>query len=213
MSLFPQMSNEEVLKLCYASQRSCRCDGGGSTCSPCQADTQLTNIGIALDNENIKAVIAKLELPENPKKGGEVGFYCCQGRGHAKDCPNVKMGHVTGDTGSFYRPDTVQNSLPGIAKAHFNGLTPGELERLAILQEECGEVIRSIGKILRHGYESYHPNKVDHVGNRGELELELGDIYGTLSLMYENGDVSEKKIICRIPHKRARILQYAHHQE
>ena len=34
---------------------------------------------------------------------------------------------------------------------HFNNLTPGEAERLAILAEECGEVIQIIGKILRHG--------------------------------------------------------------
>ena len=40
---------------------------------------------------------------------------------------------------------------------HFNGLTPAEAERLAMLAEECGEVIQMVGKILRHGYDSYHP--------------------------------------------------------
>lgn len=34
---------------------------------------------------------------------------------------------------------------------HFNNLTPGEAERLAMLAEECGEVIQAVGKILRHG--------------------------------------------------------------
>ena len=33
----------------------------------------------------------------------------------------------------------------------FNGLTPAEAERLALLMEECGEVVQIIGKVLRHG--------------------------------------------------------------
>jgi hypothetical protein len=41
---------------------------------------------------------------------------------------------------------------------HFNRLTPAEAERLALLLEELGEAQQIIGKILRHGYESYHPD-------------------------------------------------------
>ena len=36
--------------------------------------------------------------------------------------------------------------------SHFNKLTPAQAERLAILIEECGEVIQAATKILRHGY-------------------------------------------------------------
>lgn len=215
-NLFPTITNDEVLKLCLASQKSCRCDGGGGECGPCRADTKLKGIGISLDNESIKDVIAKLEKMKNPVKGGAVGFYCCTGIGHAKDCPNVKNGHVSGDTNTFYRPEqattqAVLNNIEG--EPHFNKLTPGQLERLAILQEECGEVVRAVGKILRHGYESYHPNKEGHVGNRGELELEIGDVLGAIALMTEKGDVKADVLLARMPVKRARIMQYAHHQE
>lgn len=55
---------------------------------------------------------------------------------------------------------------------HFNKLTPAETERLAILAEECGETIQVIGKILRHGYESFHP-KDYATTNRTLLENEL----------------------------------------
>lgn len=41
---------------------------------------------------------------------------------------------------------------------NFNGLSPAETERLALLSEEMGEVQQAIGKILRHGYESIHPD-------------------------------------------------------
>lgn len=40
---------------------------------------------------------------------------------------------------------------------HFNGLTPAEAERLALLSEELGEAQQAIGKILRHGYDSSNP--------------------------------------------------------
>jgi hypothetical protein len=36
-------------------------------------------------------------------------------------------------------------------------MAEAERERLAMLAEEAGEIVQIIGKILRHGYESYHP--------------------------------------------------------
>ena len=38
--------------------------------------------------------------------------------------------------------------------AHVNNLSNEQLEALAILAEECGEVIQVIGKIIRHGLDS-----------------------------------------------------------
>lgn len=58
---------------------------------------------------------------------------------------------------------------------HFNRLTPAEAERLALLAEECGEVIQAIGKVLRHGFESTHPD--GGPTNRESLERECGDVY------------------------------------
>jgi len=53
---------------------------------------------------------------------------------------------------------------------HFNGLTPEQDERLALLLEELAEAIVAIGKIQRHGYDSYNPDVDDHPGNREQLE-------------------------------------------
>ena len=58
---------------------------------------------------------------------------------------------------------------------HFNQLTPAQAERLAMLIEECGEVIQIAGKILRHGYNSYHPER-PHITNRELLQQELTDL-------------------------------------
>jgi hypothetical protein len=62
---------------------------------------------------------------------------------------------------------------------HFNGLSPAEAERLALLLEELGEAQQVIGKILRHGYESHHPENPDD-SNRALLEGELGDVMAAI---------------------------------
>jgi hypothetical protein len=46
---------------------------------------------------------------------------------------------------------------------HVNGLSNEQLESLALLSEECGEVIQVVGKILRHGLDS---NWMDNPTNR-----------------------------------------------
>ena len=96
---------------------------------------------------------------------------------------------------------------------HFNGLTPAEAERLAMLAEECGEVIQMVGKILRHGYESHHPDRPE-VTNRALLEIEVTDVLGVHLAMIRDGDIRSPGDIERTAetawHKK---MRFAHHQE
>ena len=93
---------------------------------------------------------------------------------------------------------------------HFNNLSPAEAERLAMLAEECGEVIQVIGKILRHGYNSHHPQN-PMVTNRQLLGRELTDLYAVASALCRD-KVPEGSL-----HDQDRAwerkLRYAHHQE
>lgn len=57
-----------------------------------------------------------------------------------------------------------------------NKLTPNQIERLALLSEECGEVIQIIGKILRHGYRSGNPDSDSGETNIDLLEKEIGHL-------------------------------------
>ena len=96
---------------------------------------------------------------------------------------------------------------------HFNNLTPGEAERLALLAEECGECIQAIGKILRHGYESVHPEGRDQGrNNRDNLVREVGDIRAALSILCEAGDLDENDIVSARTEKLQRVGKYLHHQ-
>lgn len=93
---------------------------------------------------------------------------------------------------------------------HFNGLNPAEAERLALLAEECGEVIQMIGKVLRHGYESCHPNGGET--NREELQREIGDIKYVVDLMIINEDILEETVKHYSRSKETTFWKYQHHQ-
>ena len=93
---------------------------------------------------------------------------------------------------------------------HFNKLTPAEAERLALLAEEAAEVIQVIGKVLRHGYRSVHPNGGPH--NRDLLADEIGDLMAALEMMQDARDLSVQRIAFARLDKLERCAQYMHHQ-
>jgi NTP pyrophosphatase (non-canonical NTP hydrolase) len=95
---------------------------------------------------------------------------------------------------------------------HFNGLSPAEAERLALLAEECGECIQVIGKILRHGYESKNPFNLEGPTNREMLEKELADMSIAAQMMQDARDFSEYSLIEHLERKRESIKKYLHHQ-
>lgn len=93
-----------------------------------------------------------------------------------------------------------------------NDLTDAELERLAILSEELGEAVKAIGKIVRHGYESYNPDVPDAASNRQDLEREMGDVLHALDRMVEKEDLSRPAIERQRVEKAKKIKPYLHHQ-
>lgn len=93
-----------------------------------------------------------------------------------------------------------------------NGLSAAQLERLAILSEELGEAQQAIGKIIRHGYRSTNPLKVNSVTNKEGLEREIGDIRFAVELLSEMGDLDHYVIESWKGEKANSIGRYLHHQ-
>jgi NTP pyrophosphatase (non-canonical NTP hydrolase) len=95
---------------------------------------------------------------------------------------------------------------------HFNKLTPAEDERLAMLAEECGEVIQIVSKIQRHGYDSWHPDDPLKTTNRAMLRKEVTDIAAVTASMLTRNDF---EVFTDTDVKAAwrKKLRYAHHQE
>lgn len=89
-------------------------------------------------------------------------------------------------------------------------LSPNEAERLEMLAEEAGEVVQAVTKILRHGYESYHP-QAPAASNRKMLNTELGDLIAVHVLMMTEGDLPEIPV-AEIPPRIRSKLHFTHHQ-
>lgn len=101
-------------------------------------------------------------------------------------------------------------------EAFSNQLTPAELERLALLSEELGEAQQIIGKIIRHGYESYDPTMMVPPGesvitNRTMLEKELGDVSASINIMNMAGDVTAESIQRFSIAKMRSVNRWLHH--
>lgn len=96
------------------------------------------------------------------------------------------------------------------AMNHFNDLSPKQAELLAMLAEEAGEVVQVVGKILRHGLDSYHPDD-PQTTNAVLLRKELTDLAAICAAMSSTGMIGPitSKDTSDAWNKK---LRYAHHQ-
>ena len=92
-------------------------------------------------------------------------------------------------------------------------MSPAELERLAILSEELGEVQQVIGKILRHGYDSNNPLEENGKSNREKLEMELGDVNVMVIHMMNIGDIDELTVMDRTHTKKEKLNKWMHYNK
>ena len=91
----------------------------------------------------------------------------------------------------------------------FNRLSPAVAEALALLSEECGELQQAIGKILRHGLWSEHPDS--GVPNQKALEWEVGDLLAALRICEVQRLIDWANVIGARDRKMIRVRQYLHH--
>lgn len=107
--------------------------------------------------------------------------------------------------------EEIHQKVSELSLCHFNQLSPAEAERLALLVEEMGEAQQAVGKILRHGYESRHPD--GGPTNRETLERELGDVEFTGEMLKNNQDLNSESVETFKIIKGLRVYQYLHHHE
>jgi len=94
-------------------------------------------------------------------------------------------------------------------KVHFNKLLPGEHERLSTTSEELGEAVQAIGKILRHGFESFYE---DGRTNREQLAIEMADVEWCFQRLKEHGDISIAIFDTRLTSRDHRN-NFLHHED
>lgn len=93
------------------------------------------------------------------------------------------------------------------------GMSLAKHERLAKLLEELGEVQQVIGKILRFGYDSYHPD-TPAITNKMRLEEELGHVSAIVDMMMiVKGDISGDQIVMHRMQHIKKMKKYMRYQE
>lgn len=96
---------------------------------------------------------------------------------------------------------------------HYNKLSPKQLEQLYILSEELCEVQQAVGKILRHGYESFSPFDDTKTPNRKALEREIGDVIFATTMLHESNEINFNECQRFANLKKEKVKPYLHHQE
>lgn len=96
-----------------------------------------------------------------------------------------------------------------------HNLTPAEIERLTCLAEEAAEIVQAVTKILRHGWDSCHPDQDGHnvFSNRDQLSKELGDLRAIHALFLQSKDLRNTDYVMYAVDKLQRVQKYLHEPE
>lgn len=89
-----------------------------------------------------------------------------------------------------------------------NPPTDVEREALTILQEECAEVIKEVSKILRFGWDSYHP-KDPATTNRRLLSIEAGQLQYMLDYLRERDAMPGQMMQDGYDEKSVKLRRYS----
>lgn len=81
-------------------------------------------------------------------------------------------------------------------------------ETLVILQEECAEVIQSVSKILRFGFQSRYPTE-DSASTKECLEMEAGQLLCMIGLLVEQGVIDEEAMIAAMEYKKVKLKEWS----
>lgn len=77
-------------------------------------------------------------------------------------------------------------------------------EALVITMEECGELVQSCSKIIRHGTHSEKGEKW-----LSSLTEEAGDVLAMIHILVEKGLLDHKELESRIAVKRKKLKKYS----
>lgn len=91
-------------------------------------------------------------------------------------------------------------------------LTPAQAERLEMLAEEAAEIVQACTKILRHGYESHHPDDPGET-NKEQLCREIDELVAISGKMALLGDLYGAKRVETLAAIWQRKLRYTYHQQ
>jgi NTP pyrophosphatase (non-canonical NTP hydrolase) len=81
-------------------------------------------------------------------------------------------------------------------------------ETLVILQEECAEVIQSVSKILRFGFDSRYPTE-DSASTKECLTMEVGQVLCMINLFIDQNVIDEESMIAAMNYKQVKLKEWS----
>lgn len=93
----------------------------------------------------------------------------------------------------------------------YNALTEAEAEVLALLAEECSEVVQAVTKILRHGLLSEHPATGER--NIEALSRETGQVLAVIDILYKYDLLRGPTVALAHATKMVSLPRYLHHAD
>ena len=90
-----------------------------------------------------------------------------------------------------------------------NGVDLAGMEQLHTLSTRAAKIVQTVGKVLRHGYDSFHPDRPEQ-SNRQLLTLDLFDFW--IAVHYLPDDFFED-VQDDYEDIMARKMRYTHHQK
>lgn len=94
---------------------------------------------------------------------------------------------------------------------NFNKLSEAELERLVLLAEEAGSVVKAVTNIIRYGYDWSDPS-IAGTNNKHVLEMSIGHLWIALEFLTAMGEIDQESIHRFMYQKSIRIDTQLSHQ-
>lgn len=89
--------------------------------------------------------------------------------------------------------DELEPLMKGEYTPHFNGLSPTELEGLAIVNAQCGNVVNAVAKVMQHGLESNYHGQMPNT-NRVELVNAVADFEVAVMMLVKLGMLDKNRL-------------------
>lgn len=96
--------------------------------------------------------------------------------------------------------------------AAFANLSEADRELLEMLAEDALEAAHAVMKTLRHGLDSWNPDKPEAGNNSTQIAAEIGQLLGLLDEATKRGLVDMREVEDERAVAWAKKLRYAHHQ-
>lgn len=86
--------------------------------------------------------------------------------------------------------------------------TGAENEILNILTEECSEVIQSVSKVFRFGWDSCNPSNPEYT-NREHMTEEIGDLLCMVKILIAKGIIDQDAVNLYTEKKLTKLKKYS----